>query len=94
MIDASPPPSSDGIAASEGFGLARGEVDDSQGGQERESSRQERKKVCVVGYCVVKLDMHKTYDRIEWKFLESMMLQLGFHEFFAELLMSCVKSIK
>jgi hypothetical protein len=46
------------------------------------------------GYCAVKLDMHKAYDRVEWIFLERMLMQLGFHPEVVELLMACVKSVK
>ena len=46
------------------------------------------------GYCAVKLDMHKAYDRVEWRFLERMMLQLGFHEAFVSPIMTCVQSVK
>ena len=42
------------------------------------------------GYCAVKLDMHKAYDRVEWNFLESMLLKLGFNSAFVEMLMACV----
>src|SRR3990170_2595494 len=46
------------------------------------------------GYCVVKLDMHKAYDRVEWKFLEKMMERLGFHREITDLILACVTSIK
>jgi hypothetical protein len=52
------------------------------------------KKTGKHGYCVVKLDMHKAYDRVEWRFLENMLIRLGFHQNFVELLMACVRSVK
>ena len=42
----------------------------------------------------MKLDMHKAYDRVEWKFLESMLIQVGFHRNIVDLLMGCVTSVK
>jgi len=38
--------------------------------------------------------MAKAYDRIEWEYLRRIMLQLGFHEFFVNLIMMrCVTSV-
>jgi hypothetical protein len=39
------------------------------------------------GICAVKLDMHKAYDRVEWCFLEDIMLRLGFDESWVKLIM-------
>ncbi|VAH31401.1 unnamed protein product [Triticum turgidum subsp. durum] len=43
-----------------------------------------------VGYAVVKLDMSKAYDRVEWTFLKEMMLKLGFDSEWVNLVMKCV----
>jgi hypothetical protein len=41
----------------------------------------------------VKLDMAKAYDRVEWQYLRSIMLQLGFKEAWVSLIMKCVESV-
>ena len=45
------------------------------------------------GYCAVKLDMNKAYDHVEWGFLEAIMLKMGFHEHWVQLIMECVSSV-
>lgn len=39
---------------------------------------------------VIKIDLEKTYDRLEWSFMRSMMFSLGFHEDTVELVISCI----
>ena len=41
----------------------------------------------------LKLDMSKTYDRVEWVFFEKIMEKLGFKAKWRELMMKCVTSI-
>ncbi|XP_057789594.1 uncharacterized protein LOC131006452 [Salvia miltiorrhiza] len=47
-------------------------------------------KAKVHGVFAFKLDMAKAYDRVEWSFLESIMLHLGFNAPFVDLIMRCV----
>jgi hypothetical protein len=46
------------------------------------------------GLCSIKLDMHKAYDRVEWPFLKEIMLKLGFHQEWVNLIMQCVSTVE
>ena len=41
----------------------------------------------------LKLDMSKTYDRVEWRFLELIMRKLGFADNWVNLIMECIQSV-
>lgn len=44
------------------------------------------------GWVALKLDMSKAYDRVEGCFLEKLMLKIGFHSVWVDLIMDCVKT--
>ena len=42
------------------------------------------------GFMAIKLDMSKAYNRVEWVFLERILLKLGFQESWVALIMECI----
>ena len=53
----------------------------------------EHKKEGKDGFVAIKLDMSKTYDRMEWGFIKLVMVKMGFHEKWVELSMHCITSV-
>ncbi|CAM8962958.1 unnamed protein product [Rhodiola kirilowii] len=47
-----------------------------------------------VGFFSVKTDMSKAYDRVEWRFLELMLIKLGFPIPWTRLVLECIKSVR
>ncbi|XP_019199913.1 PREDICTED: uncharacterized protein LOC109193526 [Ipomoea nil] len=52
-----------------------------------------RKQCGLRGWGALKLDMAKAYDRMEWPFLRNMMMALGFHDRWVDLIMECVTTV-
>lgn len=52
-----------------------------------------RKKTGKVGKMVLKVDMNKAYDRIEWDFLRKVMEAMGFEEKWVNWIMQCVSTV-
>ncbi|KAB2623924.1 hypothetical protein D8674_037877 [Pyrus ussuriensis x Pyrus communis] len=42
----------------------------------------------------IKLDMNKAYDRVEWGFLEAVMMHLGFQRMWVDMVMRCIKTME
>lgn len=45
------------------------------------------------GFMALKMDMSKTYDRVEWKFVEAVMTKLGFPPQLVLLVQKCLTSV-
>ena len=48
---------------------------------------------CREDYIAIKTDMSKAYDRVEWAFLETLFLKMGFARLWTDWVMSCIRSV-
>jgi hypothetical protein len=55
------------------------------------SIRTKRKKKPL---CAVKLDMMKAYDRVEWIFLEHIMIKMGFSRVWVDMVLRCLNTVR
>ncbi|XP_019150180.1 PREDICTED: uncharacterized protein LOC109146988 [Ipomoea nil] len=46
------------------------------------------------GWCALKLDMAKAYDKMEWSFLHAMMTWLGFDSKWIDIILRCVTTVR
>ncbi|XP_013674098.1 uncharacterized protein LOC106378528 [Brassica napus] len=48
---------------------------------------------CREDYIAIKTDMSKAYDRVEWIFLETLFMKMGFARLWIDWVMSCIRSV-
>lgn len=44
------------------------------------------------GYMIIKIDLEKAYDLMEWSFMRNVLLSLNFHMDTMELILSCIST--
>ena len=51
-------------------------------------------KACQDKFMAIKKDMSKTYDRVEWIFIQQLLSKMGFDNHWIKLMMECISSVQ
>lgn len=52
-----------------------------------------RKKVLLVVWQLIKLDLEKSYDFLNWNYIRTCLIAFGFSEHWIKLIMQCISSV-
>ena len=47
----------------------------------------------IADLMAIKLDLQKAYDRVSWRFIQAVLLHLGFNQTFTGWIISCISSV-
>jgi hypothetical protein len=48
----------------------------------------------TINFCVYKLDVAKAYDQVDWRYLENVLVKMGFHRRWVQWMVGCVTTVR